>query len=79
LGLHPEFREDEALRIDIPADSLQEVAKKIVRGCEYILARRIVKKPYDVGIYFVHEHKVPDLFLTAFGGLGANTTHLGFC
>jgi hypothetical protein len=77
LEPHPGFREDELLQIDIPADLLREVAKKMVRGCEYVLAGRIVEKPYDVGIYFVHEHDVPDLLVRAFGGPSANTTDLG--
>jgi hypothetical protein len=77
LGPHPGFREAELLQIDIPAALLREVAKKMVRGCEYILAGRIVEKPYDVGIYFVHEHDVPDLLVQAFRGPSANTTHLG--
>lgn len=77
LGPHPGFPEDKQLQIGIPADLLREVAKKIVRGCEYVLARRIVEKPYDVGIYFVHEHNVPNQLVRAFEGPSAETTHLG--
>lgn len=77
LGPHPGFREDELLRIDIPADLLNEVAKKMVRGCESVLAQRIVDKPQEVRIYFVHEHDVPDQLVRAFGGSSAHTTHLG--
>ncbi len=77
LGPHPEFREDELLQIDIPADLLHEVAKKMVRGCEYVLADRIVDKSQDVGIYFVHEHDVPNQLVRAFEGSSAKTTHLG--
>jgi hypothetical protein len=77
LGPHPGFPEDQLLQIDIPADQLREVAKKMVRGCEFVLANRIIEKPYDVGIYFVHEHNVPDILVRAFEGPSANTTHLG--
>ncbi len=77
LGPHPGFRDEELIQIEIPADPLREVAKKMVRGCEYVLAGRIVEKPYDVGIYFVHEHEVPDQLVRAFQGPSANTTHLG--
>jgi hypothetical protein len=77
LGPHPGFRDDELLRIDIPSDLLYVVAEKIVRGCEYVLANRIVEKPYNVNIYFVHEHHVPDLLARAFVGPSADITHLG--
>ena len=77
LGPHPGFQEDKLLQIDIPADQLREVATKMVRGCEFVLANRIIEKPYDVGIYFVHEHNVPDILVRAFEGPSANTTTLG--
>lgn len=77
LGPHPESIESEQLRIAIPADLLHEVAKKIVRGCEYVLAGRIVENPYGIGIYFVHERGVPDQLVRAFQGPSASTTNLG--
>ncbi|MGO8718219.1 MAG: hypothetical protein ACLQMO_03240 [Acidobacteriaceae bacterium] len=77
LGPHPKFPDNELVQIDIPADLLHGVAKKMVRGCEYVLAGRIVEKPYDIGIYFVHEHDVPDQVAQAFEGPSASTTHLG--
>jgi hypothetical protein len=77
LGPHPGFREDELLQIDIPADLLREVAKKMVRGCEYFLAGLIIEKPYDLRIFFVHEHEVPDQLVRVFGDTSANSTQLG--
>jgi hypothetical protein len=53
LGPHAGFAGEQQYMIKIPEQSLKEVAKKIARGCEYILARgRIVEDPYELGIYF---------------------------
>jgi hypothetical protein len=77
LGPHPGFPESELFQIDIPAELLHEVAKKMVRGCEYVLADRIVDKPYNVQIYFVRKHDIPDNLVWAFQSPSAITTHLG--
>lgn len=77
LGPHMGFPEDELHQIGIPAGPLIEVAKKIVRGCEYVLTGRIVDEPYDVEIYFVLAHEVPDQLLQALGSPNATQTHLG--
>ena len=77
LGPHPGFRDDKGLQIDIPADMLHEVAKKMVRGCEYILAGRIVEKPYDIEIYFAQEQDLPNQLVQALEGPGASTNDLG--
>lgn len=77
LGPHPGFREDEQIQINIPADKLNRVAEKIVRGCEFVLAKRIIDEPYRVGIYFVHEHNVPDQVVRVFIDPNAHKTELG--
>jgi hypothetical protein len=58
-GLHPGFPEEKQLQISIPATTLYAVAKKMVRGCEYVLVNRNIEKPYELAIYFVHERNVP--------------------
>ena len=35
-------------------------AEKMVRGCEWKIAERLVEPPYTVRVHFVHEHDVPD-------------------
>ena len=61
-----------------PPDQVGEVAKKIVRGCEYSLANeRIVDEPYREEVYFVHEKNVPQDVTQIFEGPSAKTTHLG--
>jgi hypothetical protein len=77
MGPHPGFPEEKQLQIGIPERMLRGVAEKVVRGCEYVLGNRIIEKPYDLGIYFVHAHQVPDLVLRTFEGPSAKTTHLG--
>ena len=77
LGPHPGFAEDEQMAIGVPATMLEEVAKKIVRGSEYALAKRIVEKPYAVAVYFVRQNDVPEQVVQSFEGPSAKTTHLG--
>lgn len=56
LDSHPGFRVEQLLHLDIPADMLHAVSKKIVRGVEYWLANgRIVEPPYEISIHFVRE------------------------
>jgi len=53
LGPHPGFPEHEQVQVPIPEKLMREVAKKIVRGCEYVLGqRRIVDYPYHLEVYF---------------------------
>ncbi|MGA9896683.1 MAG: hypothetical protein WBQ09_01175 [Terriglobales bacterium] len=67
LGPHPGFPEDKQLAIPISANLMEEVVKKIVRGCEFELAKgRIIEEPYEIGISFVHEHNVPEAVNRAF-------------
>lgn len=77
LGSHPGFKDEELPQIRIPADLLNAVADKIVRGCEYSMASRIVEKPYGIQIFFVHDHNVPDELTRALNSSGAEKTHLG--
>jgi hypothetical protein len=77
LGPHPGFPAHEQMEIGVPENLLVDVAKKIVRGCEYALANRIVEAPYEVGIYFVHEKDVEGQTARVFESRSAKTTHLG--
>jgi len=78
LEPHPGFPEDTGLQIEIPSELLHKVAKKMVRGCEYFLKKgRIVEKPYEIEIYFVHEQNVPDQLLRALEGSSASTNNIG--
>jgi len=62
LGPHAGFREDQQFEIGIPEKLLTEVAGKIVRGCEYVLAhKRIVEAPYTVKIHFADAAKIQDV------------------
>ena len=77
LGSHAGFKDEELPQVRIPADLLNAVADKIVRGCEYSLSGRIVEKPYGIQIFFVHDHDVPDEFKRALKSSGAKKAHLG--
>jgi hypothetical protein len=77
LGVHPGFPEQEQVAIGIPAEQLRAVARKIVRGCEYELAGRIVEPPYNIGVYFVYQDRVPGLVARAFNSPGAQAAYLG--
>ena len=47
-------------QIEIPADHVRAVAKKILRGCEYWLGNgRIVEPPYELDVYLPSE--TPDV------------------
>ncbi len=54
LGSHPGFKDEDLPQIRIPSDLLLKVYEKIVRGCEYVLAGKIIEEPYGIQIYFVH-------------------------
>jgi hypothetical protein len=56
LGLQAEFPNAPQIQIEIPAAAVHEVAKKIVRGCEFWLADgRIIEPPYELEVYMVRE------------------------
>lgn len=77
LGPHSGYPANQQIEIGVPADMLREVAKKIVRGSEFVLGGRIVEDSESLEIYFVHAHNVPDQVTAAFNGPSADTTHLG--
>lgn len=57
---------------------MREVAKKIVRGCEYELGDgRIVESPYKLDVYFAHENQVGDV-LKVFSPFGPVQQRPGF-
>lgn len=75
IGPHPETPAGQQLQIDIPADKLYEVSRKIVRGCEYWFSGgRIIDPPYQLDIHFAHDADVPDV-VKIFSGFDA--THFG--
>lgn len=52
LGPHAGFPNELQIQIEIPADDVHEVAKKILRGCEFRLADgRIVEPPYELEVF----------------------------
>jgi len=62
LGPHPGFSQDHQVAIAIPEKLLKEVAKKIIRGCEYVLGeKRLIEEPYSLQIYFAHEANIADI------------------
>jgi hypothetical protein len=77
LGSHTGFRDENLPQIRIPGDLLLKVYEKIVRGCEYVLAGRIVEEPYSVQIYFVHDHNIPEDLARGLEGPAAEDVHLG--
>jgi hypothetical protein len=62
IGPHPEAPVDQQIQIGIPADKLNEVARKIIRGCEFWFSGgRIVEPPYEIEVFFAHQKDVPDV------------------
>jgi hypothetical protein len=62
IGPHPEAPAEQQIQINIPADKLYEVARKIIRGCEYWFSNgRIVEPPYKIDVFFAHQADVPDV------------------
>jgi len=56
LGPHLGFPPEMQLQIEIPADAVHAVAKKILRGCEYWLANgRIIEPPYEIEVFLPSE------------------------
>lgn len=53
LGPHPEAPANSQMQVRIKAESIHEVVRKFVRGCEYWLAGgRVVEAPYEINIFF---------------------------
>jgi hypothetical protein len=56
FGLHAGFPSELQIQIEIPANAVHSVAKKILRGCEYWLADgRIVEPPYELEVFIPRE------------------------
>ncbi|MBZ5615721.1 MAG: hypothetical protein LAO23_17075 [Acidobacteriia bacterium] len=78
FGPHPGFPEDKQFEIRIPEKLVRQVAEKIVRGCEYVLAgKRLVEDPYAVEVYFAHDDKIQDV-LRVFNRFGPVQLGPGF-
>jgi hypothetical protein len=77
FGSHPEFQAKDQFALTFSAEQIKAVAMKIVRGCEYVLANRIIEPPYQVEVYFVHESDIAGQTARVFENLSAKTTHLG--
>jgi hypothetical protein len=46
--------------LTIKQEDIVREAEKMVRGCEWKIAKRLVEPPYSVQVHFVHEQDVPD-------------------
>jgi hypothetical protein len=81
FGPHPGFPEDRQVRVELSAEHLFEVGKKIVRGCEYILGKsRIVDPPYEVSVHMAEESEISDVLrmFAKFAPLGPADLGPGF-
>jgi hypothetical protein len=75
LGPHPGFPVEKLLQISISADLVYEVAKKIVRGCEFWLNNgHIIGPPYELSVFLAPAEEIPDV-LKILGQIPA--TYLG--
>jgi hypothetical protein len=78
LGPHPGAPTGQQIQINISANRLYQVAKKVVRGCEYWFAGgRIVEVPYEIEIFFADQANVPDI-VRAFNNFSAHHFGPGF-
>ncbi len=77
LGSHTGFKDEDLHQIRIPADLLLKVYEKIVRGCEYVLADRIIEEPYGIQISFVHKSDFPKDIVRGLGSPAAKDVHVG--
>lgn len=65
LGLHKNILPSKQKTILIPEKELVQVSTKVIKGCEYILGKRVVESPNRVEVYFCKEEQigfVTDLF-----------------
>lgn len=73
FGPHAGFPNAPQIQIEISAKDVYEVAKKILRGCEYWLADgRIIDPPYELEVYVPRE--IPEVLMRL---LQAGPDHLG--
>jgi hypothetical protein len=60
FGLHSDFPGAQQRLIYFSADLLNDVARKIIRGCEYIMGeKRIVEPPYEIDLFMVQPGDIP--------------------
>jgi hypothetical protein len=45
--------------------------------CEYVLAHRVIEEPFDIQIYFVHDHDLPDDLVRTFQSYAAKDVRVG--
>lgn len=56
LGPHAGFPKESQIQIEISANAVQEVAKKILRGCEFWLGNgRIIEPPHELEVFIPTE------------------------
>ena len=53
LGLHEGFDPREQVAVFVQKSTLEEVVRKIIRGCEYVLGGRYIEEPYALEIRFL--------------------------
>lgn len=57
FGYHHEWKPEEQYCIPVPADGLNRLGQKIIRGIEYKIEKRYVDKSFELAVYFCHENK----------------------
>jgi Protein of unknown function (DUF2934) len=76
LGPHPEAPLSSQRQLLIDAKSIHAVVKKVVRGCEYLLASgRIVEPPYEIEVFFPSD--TPELVAKIMASFAFGPVHLG--
>jgi hypothetical protein len=58
---HEGFHPAEQQAVLISADTLREVTKKIVRGCEYCFAERYIEQPYELEVHFPNGEGIEEM------------------
>lgn len=75
FGLHEGFPGVEQQLVFMPANLLNDVARKIVRGCEYVMGeKRIVEPPYEISLFAIEAANRPE----EFAGFKTNQIGPGF-
>ena len=58
----PNFRLRHNVKLGYSGQLIHDVARKIVRGCEFWLSDgRIIDPPYELDVYMVHPEEVPGI------------------
>ncbi|MFA6521586.1 MAG: hypothetical protein WCT53_04340 [Candidatus Gracilibacteria bacterium] len=61
FGYHPEWKPEEQYLIPIPADGLNKIGQKIIKGIEYKLEKRYIDQSFELKVFFCHENKIGDV------------------